>query len=298
MPSLAITLGGLTTTTTVAESTKRDEINLDGQVTHDQKIASWLALLRESFDVPPLKIESNSDFPANSGLASSASGFAALITAINEFADLGLSITRLCDWARRGSASAARSLHGGFVSMVPTKDGCEYVQHAGPDDWELAVIAVIVAEDGPKKVGSTAGMKASRETSPLYKNWLKQSVQNFQRCRTAVETRDLSLLIQVAEESCLQMHELMRTTRPALPYWTRDTTRVVRRIRELRDEGFTVGFTVDAGCHVKAICPLSESNHVDRTLASLSGVIRTILGRLGSGAKIKRRTQTTRTYTD
>ena len=288
MPSLAITLGGLTTTTTVAESPKRDELKLDGRVTHDQKIASWLALLRESFDVPPLQIESISDFPANSGLASSASGFAALIAAINELADLGLSITGLCDWARRGSASAARSLHGGFVSMVPTKDGCEYVQHAAPDDWELAVIAVIVAEDGPKKVGSTAGMKASRETSPLYKNWLEQSVQNFQRCRTAVETRDLSLLLKVAEESCLQMHELMRTTRPALRYWTHDTTRVVRRIRELRNEGFTVGFTVDAGCHVKAICPLSESAQVERSLANLPGVHRMILGPVGGGAKVKK----------
>jgi diphosphomevalonate decarboxylase len=62
-----------------------------------------------------VKIVSRNNFPTAAGLASSAAGFGALATAINEALGLGLDKKGLSMLARRGSGSATRSIHGGFV---------------------------------------------------------------------------------------------------------------------------------------------------------------------------------------
>ena len=132
-PSLALTLGDLRTTTRVEESSV-DSVLLDGQRARDPKIDSWLARLRQQFDLPPLRVESSSNFPANSGLASSASGFAALTLAISSAFDFGLSLQEQCEWARMGSGSAGRSLHGGFVAQEPDGNSCRVSQVLGESE--------------------------------------------------------------------------------------------------------------------------------------------------------------------
>ena len=88
-PNLSITLAGLTTTTNISKAA-RDTFVLNNAPADDPKLWRWLETLRGSFDIPPLEIHSSNDFPTSAGLASSASGFAALITAINAFCELGL----------------------------------------------------------------------------------------------------------------------------------------------------------------------------------------------------------------
>src|SRR5690606_7664918 len=68
------------------------------------------------------RVTSYNNFPTAAGLASSASGFAALSMAAARAARLELSLGQLSSEARKSSASAARSLFGGFVELGEESD--------------------------------------------------------------------------------------------------------------------------------------------------------------------------------
>lgn len=105
-PSLSITLAGLTTRTTVTvdPNLTSDRVTLNGDLTDDPKITACLARLKAQATQPAhLAIDTTNDFPTAAGLASSASGFAALVVAVNAALGLKLSTDELCDEARRAS---------------------------------------------------------------------------------------------------------------------------------------------------------------------------------------------------
>ena len=283
-PSLAITLGDLRTISHVEESVS-DVVVLDGERVIDAKLEGWLTLLRNQFGLPPLHIESSSDFPANSGLASSASGFAALTLAISNAFDLDLSLAEQCDWARRGSGSAARSLHGGFVALEPDKRSCRVSQVLDESDWDLSIVVAITSEQ-VKSTGSTAGMTASRDTSPFYEGWLRATVEAFARCLVAVRNKDFDTLAGIAEASCRQMHALMLSTEPALIYWNAATLNCIEAVNRMRAAGTKVFYTIDAGSHLKAVCEADAVTQVSEELRRVEGVHSVLVSRIGGPAGI------------
>ncbi|MCY3886056.1 MAG: diphosphomevalonate decarboxylase, partial [Gammaproteobacteria bacterium] len=145
---MSATLDTLTTTTTVEQSFN-DLVVIDGKDTQDGKIKSWLRFARSRYEIPPVCIRSESNFPASSGLASSASGFAALAMSVNQAFGLGLEIHDLANLARIGSASAARSMLGGFVSLKPNGDFCVIDQLHPKEHWALRVV-VAITDPGQK----------------------------------------------------------------------------------------------------------------------------------------------------
>ena len=258
---------------------------LDGHQAQDAKINEWLARFREQFSLPPLHVESSSDFPANSGLASSASGFAALTLAITRAFDLGLSLQEQCDWARQGSGSAGRSLHGGFVALEPHGSSCRVSQVLGEDDWDLS-IAIAITSDRAKSTGSTAGMTASRDTSPFYGGWLRATSEAFESGLRAVKNRDFDALSQISEASCRQMHALMLSTEPALIYWNAATLNCIEEVTRMRDDGLEVFYTIDAGSHVKVICKTDAVGQVRDRLRDVEGVHSVLVSSIGGPAQL------------
>ena len=116
-PSLSITLEALATTTEVHACDDGDRIFFDDTQVQDAKVSGCLAELRAVYGIPYLEVHTSNNFPTAAGLASSASGFAALIAAVNAQCGLGLDANTQSDHARRASGSAARSVLGGFVAL-------------------------------------------------------------------------------------------------------------------------------------------------------------------------------------
>ena len=281
-PNLSITLAGLTTVTQVEDGTT-DHFVLNGETSQDPKLQGWLNTLRDTFDVPPLHIDTSNDFPTSAGLASSASGFAALITAINAHCELGLNQEMCSDWARKGSASAARSILGGFVALVPPQ--WQAVRLASQEHWPLEVVVAVTSNEA-KSVSSGEGMERSRLTSPYYKAWLRDAATDFAAGSQAINDKDFQGLAAVAELSCLKMHSLMLTSQPTLSYWTPASVACMDRVRALREEGEDVFFTVDAGPQIKAVCLPGSADTVAAALAETPGVIDIIRSPLGHGARV------------
>ena len=281
-PSLSITLDSLTTTTTVAEAPE-DSILLNGKAGQDQRIVRALADWRRDHDIPPLAITSRNDFPTAAGLASSASGFAALATAVDAHCRLGLTDAARSALARRGSASAARSIHGGFVTL--TGPQWQALPLIAADAWPLKV-AIAVTSTAPKAVSSREGMAISRRSSPYFDAWIASTRSDYPRMREAVLERDFPPLAQLAVASCLRMHALMMSSDPALIYWNATTLNCLQAIRSLRDAGHNIFFTVDAGPQIKVVCEEQCAEEVLSVLARQNGVRQTMLVGLGSGAAV------------
>ncbi len=293
-PSLSITLDGLSTRTRVAAA-PRDQLRINSRPVEDAKLQRFIAELREAFALPPIAVATCNDFPTSAGLASSASGFAALVTAIDGTFGLGLGAAARGAWARRGSASAARSIFGGFATLRsrPAEERCTSDLDqwlAAPlldkDAWPLEVV-VAVTSDTAKRVASTLGMERSRATSPFYQAWTRSTTEDFEAACRAVARRDFEALAEIAEHSCLKLHALMLSTRPALLYWNEATVAAMGAVCQMRAAGVAVFFTVDAGPQVKAVCAPGQADAVAPALAAVPGVLRVLKCRLGDGAHLE-----------
>ena len=283
-PSLSIAIGALATRTSV-RAAPADEVRIDGAAVSDAKVAGFIAEMRRVWRLPPIAVATCNDFPTGAGLASSASGFAALVTALDGAFGLGLSAAERSIWARRGSASAARSVVGGFAELAPGED-CAWAAASvlRNDAWPLDVVVAIVS-DAAKQVSSSLGMERSRRTSPFYAAWLESTGDDFAAARNAVLARDFSALATIAESSCLKLHALMLSTQPALLYWRPATLACIATVRRLQERGAPVFFTIDAGPQVKAVCLPGEGGAVAAALAATPGVLRVLRSGVGAGAR-------------
>ena len=123
VPSISLTLDQLVTETRVRfdASVKADVVRLDGRrATRDEaeRVTAMLDRVRREARLHlNAHVTSHNHFPTAAGLASSASGFAALAAAASAAAGLRFNARRLSALARASSASAARSIYEGFVEL-------------------------------------------------------------------------------------------------------------------------------------------------------------------------------------
>ena len=293
--SLSITLDALHTRTHVHfdPALAEDDIVLNGRrdVEESRKITAFLDLFRARAGVATrARVESTNDFPTGAGLASSASGFAALAVTADRALGLGLDKSELSMLARRGSGSAARSIFGGFAEMVAGKrdDGTDAFARPllAATAWPLKVVVAITSRE-KKTISSRAGMERTRDTSPFYRDWIATVPGDLAIARNALQARDFEKLAFVSEASCMAMHAVMLATRPALVYWNGATLDCIQCIRALQAEGVGVFYTIDAGPQVKAVCQPDAADGVAAALRDIAGVEDVLVSGLGEGARIE-----------
>jgi diphosphomevalonate decarboxylase len=296
--SLSLTLDRLGTRTRVAfdgGDGTRDRVTLDGAAA-DPKVAARVSAfldrlrLRAGFDTRATVVTDNS-VPTASGLASSASGFAALAVAGTRAAGLELPAAELSALARLGSGSAARSIFGGFVEMArgSRADGADAIARpieAGAG-WEIRLVVAVTAA-GPKTIGSTTAMTRTAQTSPFYAAWVEGVEGDLSAARAAIAARDLSALGRVAERSALRMHATALAADPPILYWNPATIGAMTCVRALREgsPGTPAFFTIDAGPHVKVLCDARNADQVAAALTAVPGVLRTLVAAPGPGARL------------
>jgi diphosphomevalonate decarboxylase len=288
--SLSVTLSALSTETTIEFDSRlsEDVLILNGQAhpAEQARLSACLdALRRLAGERLHASVSSRNDFPTGAGLASSASGYAALVTAAGAALGIEDADARLLDIARIGSGSAPRSMFGGFVLMQNTNNGTRCEQILAPDDWPLEIVVAVTTEES-KDVTSRDGMEQSRLTSPYYDAWTGTHAADLEQARTLIRERNFSALAELAEHNCLKMHSVMLTTRPALIYWSPTTLACMHRVADMRRQGVPVFFTVDAGPQVKAICLPEATEEVAAALQDVPGVMGVTAGGLGAGARL------------
>ena len=288
--SLSLTLAALRTQTEIEfeSSLSEDQLILNGELqrTERGRLTRCLDALRAiAGDSRHARVSSQNDFPTGAGLASSASGYAALVTAGAAALNIDPGDVRLHEVARIGSGSAPRSLLGGVVALRLGASGTACEQILPPDAWPLDVVVAVTTESA-KPVSSRDGMNSSRQTSPYYASWVATHRADMEQAEACFADRDFFRLAELAEHNCLKMHAVMLSARPPLLYWTPTTVACISAIGAMRREGVPVFFTIDAGPQIKAVCLPEASDQVAAALSRIDGVLRIVSGGLGAGATV------------
>jgi diphosphomevalonate decarboxylase len=290
--SISLTLDRTRTVTTVSfgPDLNEDQVMVDGRVLSGparEGVVRHLDLFRRLADTQwRARVLSRNSFPTAAGIASSASGFAALTAASAAALGLEFSPRELSRLARQGSGSAARSVFGGFALLhAGASDEEAFAEDLhGPDWWQVIDLVVILSE-AEKEVPSTAGHQLA-QTSPLHTARVAHVADLNRRLLVALAERDFASLGEVAEQDALLMHAVMITSRPTLLYWLPATLATMRRVRRYREEGLGAYFTIDAGPNVHV---LTLPEFVDRVLADLQEqpvVQEVLVCRPGPGARV------------
>jgi diphosphomevalonate decarboxylase len=238
----------------------------------------------------PFRVATRNTFPSAAGLASSASGFAALtLAAAGALGRQDAPVREISELARRsGSGSAARSVLGGYVEWPdPSSPGgiesepSYALQLAEASRWDLRDVIAVV-EIGPKVVSSRDGHRLAH-TSPYYTRRLELLPERLQNVRRAIETRDLDLLGPIIEAEAVDLHIIAMSSNPPIFYWSPGTVAVLRAVRELRQEGLSAWATLDAGANVHVICDADSEDEVAERLEDLPAVGFVIRDGVGDG---------------
>jgi diphosphomevalonate decarboxylase len=290
--SISMNLDGLFTRTTVtfSASLKTDSLRIGKRpVTGPglERVRSFLDLVRRVAGTNLCaEVVSENSFPSGAGIASSAAAFAALALAATEAAGITLTQRELSRLARRGSGSACRSVPGGFVEWQIGKEDADSFAGsiAPPEHWDLADCVAIVSS-GHKKTGSTEG-HALAPTSPLQAARVADAPRRLDLCRRAILERDFEALTAMVELDSDMMHAVMMTSRPGLFYWQPASLTVMQAVREWREDGMPVCYTIDAGPNVHVICPREYIGETEKNLRKLSGVQDVLVAGVGGPARV------------
>lgn len=304
VPSLSLTLDGLRTRTEIAwlpEGAAGDRLRLNGVEVGGDALAKVSRQIDRVMAAlggtgrPWALVTSENNFPTAAGLASSASGFAALTVAAAAALSPGLALDdamrgRLSILARQGSGSAARSLFGG-IAVLSTgtpgqRDSGMATQVMPESGWPELRMVIGVAGEGPKATGSTDGMRHTAASSPYFAPFVAAAPGDLRQAMVALRARDLQALGQVVERSALRMHASALAADPAVVYLRGATIEGLHALRSLRARGVGAYFTCDAGPHPKALTTAGDADAVAAALSAVPGVQRTIVARPGAGARL------------
>ncbi|KAI0049873.1 Diphosphomevalonate decarboxylase [Auriscalpium vulgare] len=271
-----------TTTSRADPSFEKDRLWLNGKeevIAHGGRMATCISELKrlrreveENNAAEPklsafaVHISSLNNFPTAAGLASSASGFAALVASLAALYQLPASPSTLSLIARQGSGSACRSLFGGYVAWqegtAPDGSDSLAVEVAPREHWPSLHALICVVSDDKKGTSSTSGMQRTVETSPLLQHRIKHVVPERMRIISdAIRARDFDTFARVTMQDSNQFHAVALDTDPPIFYMNDVSRTIIAIITEYNRVSVAAGgklkaaYTYDAGPNAVIYAP-------------------------------------------
>lgn len=252
--SVSVNLSNLLTTTTVefSQKLKEDVILYNKKIISEgrtkKRAITHLDRIRKLAKInDKAKTITKTNFPDAVGLASSASGYAALTVAAASAAGLNLSEKDLTILARVASGSACRSIPDGYVEWLEgNSNESSYAVSIFPEDyWKISVVVVMVGRE-KKQTSSTLGHKLV-EGSPFFLSRLNKIKKKITNVKKFIKERDFTKFGLLVEKEALELHALTLTSNPPIIYWEPETVRLMKLIQIWRQEGLEMFFSIDAG---------------------------------------------------
>ena len=299
--SISMTMGEeFNTKTSVMFTDKIDDdifyINGTRQDLSDKDIKERFAIMGILKDMAGTKaramVVSENSFPTAAGLASSASGIAAMVFAANAALDLNLDIRSMSIIARQGSGSSCRSLAGGFVKWERgTKaDGTDsYIRQIAPSShWPDLIDIVSIVSKSKKKISSRAGMKQTVESSVLYSARPGYAEKACADMENAIIGKNFEKLGLLTIKDSNNMHSVMLDTYPPIIYLNDVSREIISSIDNLNAESGKViaAYTFDAGPNAHVLTLEKYKNAVEKALSEIEGIEKTYATKAGNGPRI------------
>ncbi len=194
-------------------------------------------------------IQSCNNFPQGSGLASSASSFAALtrcaLSALSELTERDLpTLSEQASLSRLGSGSSCRSFQGPWVLWQENE--VEAVSLPYPD-----LLHQVVIINGAEKAVSSSEAHRRVRTSPLYSTRPQRAEQRLQDLLLAFRRKDWAAMYEICWDEFQDMHQLFQSCDEPFNYMTADSNVVLRTLQQLwHTTGDGPLVTMDAGPNI------------------------------------------------
>ncbi len=231
-----------------------------------------------------VRLESENSFPTNVGFGSSASGFAAAAMALSGAAGLDLTRPEISTIARRGSASAARAVTGGFSHLRAgyNDDDCRSEQVPAPDGFEedLRIIGALVPS-----YKETEHAHKEAAASHMFEARMAHIHEQIGKMRDALREGDFHRVCDLAEKDTLSLTATTMTGPSGWVYWQPETIEIFNTVRELRsEEDIPVYFSADTGASVYVNTTAEYEERVEEAIADCG--VETRRWKLGGPARI------------
>ncbi|MCA9385881.1 diphosphomevalonate decarboxylase [Candidatus Dojkabacteria bacterium] len=301
--SISMTMSGCVTKTTVEVAPDLKEDSVEVKFFGDQYKVLGKSSIKERLIYDQIerirsmaessncvRIMSENNFPADAGIASSASSFSAITAGLliayglNEIYENKTELSkyiRLC-----GSGSAVRSVYGGFVAFQKGEghEDSIAIQLANEDHWDLVDIVAVVDSE-KKKVSSSRGHDLAA-SSPFYSVRMKEIEKRIVGLKEAIQDKDFESFGEIIETDHISMHCVTMTSKPPIFYWGPGTMRIIKDLQEWREnEGLLAYSTIDAGANVHVICQKRDAEEVQKRLEANEFVKWTIYNEVCEGVK-------------
>ena len=264
--SISLTLENMYTETTLSPlpaDTTSDAFYINGQLQNEAEHAKMSKIIDRYRPEGAgfVRIDTKNNMPTAAGLSSSSSGLSALVKACNAYFQLGLNRRELALEAKFASGSSSRSFYGPLAAW--DKDSGEI--YPVETDLKLAMI-MLVLEDQKKPISSRDGMKLCVETSTTFDEWIRQSEQDYKDMLVYLKENDFKKVGELTEKNALAMHATTKTATPSFSYLTDASFEAMDFVRQLREQGESCYFTMDAGPNVKVLCLEEDLEHLSKLL--------------------------------
>lgn len=221
------------------------------------------------------KIKTHNTFPHSSGIASSASGFAALSSCLVRLeqklagCDLEiLNISKTSFIARLGSGSASRSIAGPMMiwgkhnNIAKSKDDIAIAYDDVDEVFKTYQDVILLVDKGQKQVSSSLGHNLMKD-HPFAKSRFQQAHDNLTDLLPVLKSGDLERFIQITEGEALSLHAMMMCSQPYFILMKPQTLQIIEHIWNYRQQtGIPLSFTLDAGANVHLLFPKSHNTKV------------------------------------
>ena len=264
--SISLTLENMYTETTLSplpSDAKADSFYINDQLQNEAEHAKMSKIIDRYRPEGAgfVRIDTKNNMPTAAGLSSSSSGLSALVKACNAYFQLGLNRRELALEAKFASGSSSRSFYGPLAAW--DKDSGEI--YPVETDLKLAMI-MLVLEDQKKPISSRDGMKLCVETSTTFDEWIRQSEQDYKDMLVYLKDNDFKKVGELTEKNALAMHATTKTAAPSFSYLTDASYEAMDFVRQLREQGVSCYFTMDAGPNVKVLCLEEDLEHLSELL--------------------------------
>ena len=264
--SISLALENMYTETTLSPlpaDARSDEFYINGQLQNEAEHVKMSKIIDRYRPEGAgfVRIDTKNNMPTAAGLSSSSSGLSALVKACNAYFQLGLNRKELALEAKFASGSSSRSFYGPLAAW--DKDSGEI--YPVETDLKLAMI-MLVLEDQKKPISSRDGMKLCVETSTTFEEWIRQSEQDYKDMLIYLKENDFEKVGVLTEKNALAMHATTKTANPPFSYLTDASYEAMDFVRQLREQGESCYFTMDAGPNVKVLCLEKDLEHLSELL--------------------------------
>jgi len=296
--SVSVTMDDTVSTRTTVEfspSLSRDTFSLNGKIAKPEetlRVSRVLDAVRRAAGIKMrARVYSENNFPTAAGIASSASGFAALACAASDAAGLRASSASLSRFARMGSGSACRSVIGGFAEwkMGAKLNGSDSyaVQIAPASHWQHLRNVIAITDAGRKLIGSDMGMQLTVKGSALYKERLKRMPSLIRSMKSAIRSRNLPSFLSLTMKESSNMHAVMLDSTPPIIYLNDISHAIMRAVNAFNGEAgeIAAGYTFDAGPNAHVYTTDKHARKIERMLMKIKGVKKTLVCKPGSGPR-------------